>query len=45
MMASIEKRTENSYRITVSLGYTPDGKKLKRTKTIKLDPGLTERQR
>ncbi len=44
-MASIRKRGENSYRITVSLGYTPDGKKLKRTKTVKLDPGLTERQR
>lgn len=44
-MASIEKRSENSYRITVSDGYNTKGIKLRERKTITLDPGLTERQK
>ena len=44
-MASIEKRSENSYRITVSAGYNSDGKQIKKQKTIKLDPKLTEKQK
>lgn len=43
-MASIEKRGENTYRIVVSAGYGVNGKKLRKRKTIELDPGLTERQ-
>lgn len=44
-MASIEKRSENSYRITVSAGYNSDGKQIKKQKTIKLDSKLTEKQK
>ena len=44
-MASIEKRSENSYRITVSTGYDGQGKQVKKQKTIKLDPKLTEKQK
>ncbi len=44
-MASIEKRGENSYRITVSIGYDSQGKKLRKYKNVSLDLGLTDRQR
>ena len=44
-MASIEKRSNGSYRITVSCGYLPNGKKDRRHKSIKLPDGLTERQK
>lgn len=44
-MANIEKRSENSYRITVSCGRSVDGKKLRKHRTISLDPGMTERQK
>lgn len=44
-MASLEKRSENSYRITVSVGYDGNGKQIKRQKTIKLDPKLKEKQK
>ncbi|WP_372997424.1 tyrosine recombinase XerC [Lutispora sp.] len=44
-MASIEKRSECSYRITVSAGYNSDGKQIKKHKTINLDPKLTEKQK
>jgi len=44
-MASIEKRSKNSYRITVSCGYLPNGKKDRRYKTITLPDNLTERQK
>lgn len=44
-MASIEKRSENSYRITVSAGYDSKGKKIRKHKSVTLDPGLTERQK
>ena len=43
-MASIKKRGENSYQITVSCGYDGQGKKLTETKTISIDPGLTLKQ-
>ena len=43
-MASIRKRGENSYQLTVSKGYDTEGKKLFSTKTITLDPGLTQKQ-
>lgn len=42
-MASITKRGE-SYRITVSCGYSADGKKLRRSKTWTPDSGMTARQ-
>jgi len=42
-MASIEKRSDCSYRLTVSLGYS-NGKKIKKQKTVKLDPGLKPKQ-
>jgi len=44
-VASIERRSENSYRITVSTGYDSKGKKLRKYKSVTLDPGLTERQK
>ncbi|MDL2248369.1 site-specific integrase, partial [Tyzzerella sp. OttesenSCG-928-J15] len=44
-MASIEKRSDNKYRITVSCGYAPDGRKLRKHKTVTLEAGLTERQK
>lgn len=43
-MASIEKRSENSYRITVSAGYNSDNKQIKKQKTVRLDPTLTPKQ-
>lgn len=35
-MAAIEKRGDNSYRLTVSCGYDKDNKKIRRYKTINL---------
>lgn len=43
-MASIEKRSENTYRITVSNGYNTKGEKIRERKTITIDERLTERQ-
>lgn len=46
-MASIEKRVGkngDSYRITVSAGYTQDGKKVKHTKTWTPDLGMSEKK-
>lgn len=43
-MASIEKRGENTYRITVSDGYDSNGKKIRKRKVIELQPGLTKKQ-
>lgn len=46
-MASIEKRSGkngDSYRITVSAGYTQDGKKVKHTKTWTPEPGMSEKK-
>ncbi|MBJ6361114.1 tyrosine recombinase XerC [Paenibacillus sp. GCM10012307] len=36
-MASIEKRGENSWRLIVEIGTTAQGKRLKKTKTIKVE--------
>ena len=44
-VASIEKRSENTYRIVVSTGYDAVGKKLRKYKTVTLPAGMTERQR
>ena len=33
---SVEKRSENTYRLTVSMGYDKTGKKLRKQKTIDL---------
>lgn len=44
IMASIEKLSDNTYRITVSNGYNTKGQKLRERKTIEVDPKLTERQ-
>ncbi|AFM41951.1 site-specific recombinase XerD [Desulfosporosinus acidiphilus SJ4] len=43
-MASIKKRGENSYQITVSCGYDGTGKKIVKTKTITLESSLTAKQ-
>lgn len=42
-MATIEKRG-NSYRITVSAGYSTDGKQIKKRMTWKPEKGMTARQ-
>jgi len=44
-MASIEKRSNNSYRITVSSGYDSQGKQIRKKRTVTLPAGLTERQK
>lgn len=44
-MASIEQRKDGSYRIVVCIGYDVSGKKIRKYKTIKLPPNLTERQK
>lgn len=36
-MASIEKRGQNTWRLTVELGTGPDGKRIRRRKTIKVE--------
>ena len=43
-MAHVEKRSNNSYRITVCVGYDSSGKKLRKHKTITIDPGLSTKQ-
>jgi integrase len=43
-MASIEKRSENTYRITVSNGYDSNGDKIRKRKTITVDPSLTPKK-
>ncbi len=44
-MASIQRLSDNSIRVTVSLGYDISGRKLKKSKNFKLDEKLTPRQR
>ena len=44
-MASIEKRSDTTYRITVSCGYDSNGKKLRKSKTITLPDSMTNKQR
>lgn len=43
-MASIRKKGENTYEITVSNGYDSTGKKLREYKVVTLPVGLTEKQ-
>lgn len=44
-MASIEKRKDGSYRIVVCIGYDVKGKKIRKYKTVKFPPNVTERQK
>ncbi len=44
-MASIRKRSDNSYQITVSAGYDSTGKKLRKFKTVTLPDTMTEKQK
>ena len=43
-MASIRKRGENSYQITVCTGYDSSGKKLAKVKTIQRPEGYTDKK-
>ncbi len=43
-MASIEKRCNDTYRLTVSCGYDEKGRKKYKKKTIKIDIKLTQKQ-
>ena len=43
-MGQIQKRGENTYRLTVSCGFDSNNKRIRKGKTIKLSPGLTEKQ-
>ena len=38
-MASIKQLDERRYKITVSNGYRPNGKKISKAKTIQVPPG------
>lgn len=42
-MASIKKLDERRYKITVSNGYRPNGKKVSKAKTIQVPPGVPKR--
>ena len=42
-MASIKKLDERRYKITVSNGYRSNGKKISKTKTIQVPPGVPKR--
>ena len=42
-MASIKKLDERRYKITVSTGYRPNGKKISKAKTIQVPPGVPKR--
>ena len=42
-MASIKKIDERRYKITVSNGYRPNGKKISKAKTIQVPPGVPKR--
>lgn len=43
-MASIRQRSVNSYELTISVGYE-NGRKIRRTKNIKVPDGLTDKQK
>ena len=43
-MATIQKRSNNTYTITVSMGYDAAGRQIRRTKTIEVDSKLTPKQ-
>ena len=42
-MASIKQLDERRYKITVSNGYRPNGKKISKSKTIQVPPGVPKR--
>ena len=42
-MASIKKLDERRFKITVSNGYRPNGKKISKAKTIQVPPGVPRR--
>ena len=42
-MASIKQLDERRYKITVSNGYRPNGKKNSKAKTIQIPPGVPKR--
>lgn len=44
-MASIEKRGKNSFRLIVEVGYDSNGKRIKRSKTIRVDDSLLKTTR
>ncbi|WP_018391809.1 tyrosine-type recombinase/integrase [Bacillus sp. 37MA] len=44
-MASIEKRGDNSFRLIVEAGYDGNGKRKRRSKTIRVDPDLLKKTR
>ena len=44
-MASIEKRSENVYRIVVCVGYDVRGKKIRKSKTITFNNPMSEKQK
>ena len=44
-MAYYEQKSRNTYKLIVCQGYDSNGKKLRKTKSIKLSDALTERQR
>jgi len=43
-MGQIQKRSANTYRLTVSCGFDSNNKRQRKCKTIKLAPGLTDKQ-
>ncbi len=43
-MAFYEQRSKNTYKLIVCTGYNTTGKKLRKTKTIKVNEGLTSKQ-
>lgn len=40
-MSSLENRGKGAWRLTISDGYTPDGKKIRFQRTIHVDPAHT----
>ena len=42
-MASIKQLDERRFKITVSNGYRPNGKKISKAKTIQVPPGVPKR--
>ena len=42
-MASIKQLDERRYKITVSNGYRPNGKKISKAKTIQVPPSVKSR--
>ncbi|OPA77442.1 site-specific integrase [Paenibacillus selenitireducens] len=44
-MASYQKRGKNSYLLVVEAGYNPDGSRIKKTKTIRIDDSLLKTQK